>query len=109
MTRTAHAIASLLLAVAAAGCGDEGGVSSTDTKRDASFVLRADLKPGMNGGGAGKLVRSWIDLAGVARTRGDAGKHVWIYGQADATVREMNAVRSTVEADKHVAEVIQVR
>lgn len=109
MAKTAAASVALLLAAFAAGCGDEGETSSDDIKRDASFVLRADLKPGTSGSQAFELVESWADLDGVGGTHGDAGKHVWIYGAADATVIEMNEVLATVESNKRVSTTRQLR
>ena len=89
--------------------GDAGGLSSTDVRRDASFVLRADLKQGSDGEAAARLTRAWIDHDGVSGTHGDAGKHVWVYGSPDATVTQMDAMFEAMESDGKVSSVVRVR
>jgi hypothetical protein len=89
--------------------GGVGGVSSDDVRRDGSFVLRADLKPGNDGEAAARLTRAWIDLDGVSGTHGDAGKHVWVYGNPGAKVTQMDAVLKAMESDAKVTSVVRER
>lgn len=89
--------------------GGAGGASSEDVRRDASFVLRADLKPGNDGEAAARLTRAWIDHDGVSGTHGDAGKHVWVYGSPDATVTQMDAMFEAMESDSTVTSVVRER
>jgi hypothetical protein len=89
--------------------GGDAGLSSDDVRRDASFVLRADLKPGNDGEAAARLTRAWIDLDGVRGTHGDAGKHVWVYGSPHATVTEMDAALEAMESNAQVTSVVRER
>jgi hypothetical protein len=84
------------------------GVSSDSVRRDASFVLRADLKPGTSGAHAARLGRSWIDLASIAGTSG-RGRHVWVYGAPAATVKEMDAAMAAMRAERTVVSVVRQR
>jgi hypothetical protein len=72
-------------------------------------VLRADLKPGSTGMTAARLTQRFIDLDGVAGTRGDAGEHVWIYSTPDATAEQVATARSALSAVPAVVRVEQVR
>jgi len=89
--------------------GSVGAGSSDEVRRDASFVLRADLKPRNSGEVAARLTRAWIDLDGVSGTHGDVGKHVWVYGSPNATVTQMDAVFEAMESDGTVASVVRER
>jgi hypothetical protein len=84
------------------------GVSSDSVRRDASFVLRADLKPGTSRAHAARLGRSWIELAGTAGTSGD-GLQVRVYGAPDATVKEMDAAMAAIRAERTVVSVVRQR
>ena len=89
--------------------GSVDGGSSDDVVRDASFVLRADLKLGNDGQAAARLTRAWIDLDGVSGTHGDAGKHVWVYGSPGAKVTQMDAVLKAMQSDAKVTSVVRER
>jgi hypothetical protein len=85
------------------------GVSSDRVERDASFVVRVDLKRGTTDAHAYRLGRSWIDLAGIAGTRGTAAHHVWVYGAPAATVKEMNAAMAAMRAEEADVSVVRQR
>ena len=108
LARTIAVIAILL--VATSGCG--GGSASTssgDAERDARVVLQADLKAGSTGKTAARLTQKFIELEGVAATRGDGGEHVWIYSTPDATGAQVSAALSAMQAEPPVARVERVR
>ena len=89
--------------------GSVASGSSDEARRDASFVLRADLKTGSDGESAALLTRAWIKGDGVSLTHGDAGKHVWVYGSPGATVKQMDAILGTMKSDASVASVVRER
>ena len=108
--RSSKVVAAAALVLAASGCG--GGSASTssgDVERDARVVLQADLEPGSSGKTAARLAQKFIDLEGVAGTRGDAGQHVWIYSTPDATAAQVAAARSAMQTESAVARVETVR
>ena len=94
-----------------AGCGegDKGSVSSDQLERDAKVVFRADLKPGSTGETAANIVRRFADVEGVWGTRGDDGKHVWIYGVTDATPEQIDAMEQRLRRVPSVTAVRQLR
>ena len=106
--RKTAAVAILLLATSGCG-GGSGSTSSDEVERDARVVLRADLHPGSTGKTAARLAQEFIDLDGVAGTRGDAGQHVWIYSTPDATSEEVSAALAAMKAEPSVARVEKVR
>lgn len=101
-------VAILLLAPSGCGCGS-ASTSSVDAERDARVVLQADLKPGSTGKTAARLTQKFIDLEGVAGTRGDGGQHVCIYSTPDATAEEVSGALSAMPAEPSVARVERVR
>jgi len=107
-TRKVAAVATLLLAMSGCG-GGSASTSSGDVERDARVVLQADLRPGSTGKTAARLAQKFIDLEGVAGTRGDAGQHVWIYSTPDATAAEVSAALSALHADPSIGRVEKVR
>lgn len=106
--KTTSAVAISLLATSGCG-GSSASTSSGDAERDARVVLRADLQPGSTGKTAARLAQQFIDLEGVAGTRGDAGEHVWIYSTPDASAAEVSAALSAMHADRSVSRVEKVR
>lgn len=108
--RAPRAVAVAALLLAASGCG--GGSASTssgDVERDARVVLQADLRPQATGATAARLAQKFIDLKGVAGTRGDAGQHVWVYSTPDATASEVSAALAAIRAEPSVARVEKVQ
>ncbi len=105
---TGAALAALLLATSGCG-GSSSSTSSGDVERDARVVLQADLQPGSTGRTAARLAQKFIDLQGVAGTRGDGGQHVWIYSTPDATSADVNAALSAMHAEPSVGSVERVR
>lgn len=108
--RRAWAVGVTALVLAASGCG--GGSASTssgDAERDARVVLQADLRPQATGSTAAHPVQTFVDLKGVAGTRGDAGQHVWVYSTPDASDSEVSAVLSAMRAEPSVVRVEKVR
>lgn len=104
----AAAVATLLLATS--GCGDgSASTSSGDAERHARVVLQADLQPGSTGKTAARLAQKFIDLEGVAGTRGDAGQHVWIYSTPDATGAQVSEALAAMHAESSVVRVEKVR
>ena len=89
------------------------GVLLLSTKQVPGFVrrvvLRADLQPGSTGKTAARLAQKFIDLDGVAGTRGDAGHHVWIYSTPDATGAQVSAALAALHAESSVVRVETVR
>lgn len=106
--RSTVAVAGLLLLVSGCG-GGSASTSSDDVERDARVVLRADLQPESTGKTAARLVQKYIDLEGVAGTRGDDGQHVWVYSTPDATAAEVAAALSALRMDPSVVRVQKVR
>ena len=104
----AAAVATLLLATAGCG-GGSASTSSGDAERDARVVLQADLQPGSTGKTAARLAQKFIDLEGVAGTRGDSGQHVWIYSTPDATAAQLSAALAAMHAESSVVRVEKVR
>jgi hypothetical protein len=105
-------LAMALVAVAlstAAACGGEASVSSDEMQRDAKVVLRADLKSGSTGETAAKIVRRFTHVQGVWGTRGDDGKHVWIYGTTDVTSEQAKSIHRQLEDVSSVESVTQLR
>jgi hypothetical protein len=107
-TRKCAAVVVVLLATAGCG-GGSASTSSGDVERDARVVLQADLQPGSTGKTAARLAQKYIDLEGVAGTRGDSGQHVWIYSTPDASAAEVSAALSALHADPSVARIEKVR
>jgi len=104
----AVAVATLLLATSGCG-GGSASTSSGDVEHDARVVLQADLQPGSTGKTAARLAQKFIDLDGVAGTRGDAGHHVWIYSTPDATGAQVSAALAALHAESSVVRVEKVR
>ena len=90
-------------------CGGEASLSSDEIQRDAGVVLRADLKPGSTGETAARIVRAFARVEGVWGTRGDNGKHVWIYGTPDVTSGQVRSIQRKIEDAPSVTSVTQVR
>src|SRR5262245_12108086 len=108
--RAPKALAVAAMVLAAPGCGGGSASTSTgDAERDARVVLQADLRAESTGKTAARLAQKFIDLEGVAGTRGDAGQHVWVYSTADATDSEVSAVLAAMHAEPSVARVEKVR
>jgi hypothetical protein len=110
--RAAGLLLPVLLAIVAAVSGCGGGSASTssgDAQKSARVVLQADLQPGSTGGTAARLAQRFIELEGVAGTRGDAGQHVWIYSTPDATAEEVTAMMTALRASRAVAHIERVR
>ena len=110
--RATGLLLALVLAIvpAVSGCGESSAsTSSGDVQTNARVVLQADLEPGSTGGTAARLAQRFIDLEGVAGTRGDAGQHVWIYSTHDATAEEVTAMMTAIRASRAVAHVERVR
>jgi hypothetical protein len=106
----AAALAAVVLWTGAAcGQADEGSVSSDEFERDAKVIFRADLGPGSTGETAAKIVRRFARVDGVWGTRGDDGKHVWIYGMADATLEQIGEIEQRLNAVSAVASVRRLR
>ena len=55
------------------------------------------------------MVHRYFGLDGVAGTRGDAGRHVWVYSTPDATAAEVSAAMTALRADPSVVRVVKVR
>jgi hypothetical protein len=92
------------------GCGGGSASTSTgDAQRDARVILQVDLRPGSTGKPAARLAARFIDLEGVAGTRGDAGQHVWIYSTPDATDPDISAALAAVHAVPAVDRIEKVR
>ena len=108
LARKATAVATLLLVTSGCG-GGSASTSSTDAEHNARVVLQADLRPGSTGKTAARLSQKFIDLGGVAGTRGDGGQHVWIYSTPDATSEEVSAALAAMKAEPSVARVEKVR
>jgi hypothetical protein len=104
----AMAMVAVLLSTGA-GCGGESSVSSDEIQRDAKVVLRADLKSGSTGETAAKIVRRFTRVEGVWGTRGDDGKHVWIYGTTDVTPERARSIQRQLESVSAVESVTQLR
>ena len=58
---------------------------------------------------AARLAQKFIDLEGVAGTRGDSGQHVWIYSTPDATAAQLSAALAAMHAESSVVRVEKVR
>jgi hypothetical protein len=101
------AVAALVLAVSGCG-GGSGSMSSGDAQQNARVVLQADLRPGATGKTAARLAQKFIELDGVAGTRGDAGQHVWIYSTPDASHSDVSAARAAMHAEPSVVRVVRV-
>jgi len=84
-------------------------VSSDQVQRDAKVVFRADLRSGSTGKTAAKIVQRFTRVDGVWGTRGDDGKHVWIYGNTDVTPEQANAIQAQLEDVTSVESVTQLR
>lgn len=94
---------------AACGGGGEASVSSDQVQRDAKVVFRADLRSGSTGETAAKIVQRFTRVEGVWGTRGDDGKHVWIYGTTDVTPKRARSIQRQLEDVSSVESVTQVR
>jgi len=94
---------------AACGGGGKASVSSDQVQRDAKVVFRADLRSGSTGKTAAKIVQRFTRVDGVWGTRGDDGKHVWIYGNTDVTPEQANAIQARLEDVTSVESVTQLR
>jgi hypothetical protein len=106
----AMALVGVALATGSAcGGGEASSVSSDEIQRDAKVVLRADLKSGTTGETAAKIVRRFISVEGVWGTRGDDGKHVWIYGTTDVTSEQAKSIHRQLEDVSSVESVTQLR
>lgn len=105
-------VAMTLVAVALStgtACGGASSVSSDEIQRDAKVVIRADLKSGSTGATAAKIVRRFTRVEGVWGTRGDDGKHVWIYGTTDVTPEQTRSIQRELEGVSAVESVTQLR
>jgi hypothetical protein len=102
-------VAAALSTSAACGGGGKASVSSDQVQRDAKVVLRADLKSGSTGEIAAKIVKRFTHVEGVWGTRGDDGKHVWIYGTTDVTPEQAKSIQRQLEDVSSVESVTQVR
>ena len=90
-------------------CGGEASLSSDEMQRDAKVILRGDLRPGSTGETAARIVRGFGGMEGVWGTRGDAGKHVWVYGTTDVTPEQVISIRRHLQNVSSVESVTQVR
>jgi acetylornithine deacetylase/succinyl-diaminopimelate desuccinylase-like protein len=104
----AVALVAVVLSISAA-CSGEASVSSDEVQRDAKVVLRADLKSGSTGETAAKIVQRVTRVEGVWGTRGDGGKHVWVYGTTDVTPEQARSIQRQLEDVSSVVSVTQVR
>jgi hypothetical protein len=94
---------------AGAACSGASSVSSVEIQRDAKVVLRADLRSGTTGETAAKIVRRFMRVEGVWGTRGDRGKHVWVYGTTDVTPEQVKSLQRQLEGVATVESVTQLR
>jgi hypothetical protein len=98
--------------LAASGCGgvsSAASASSGQVQHDARVVFRADLRPGSTGQAAALIAQRFILISGVSGTRGDGGRHVWIYTTPDVTSAEVAAIRQDLSRDPSVASVERTR
>lgn len=102
-----------VLTLGVAGC-DNGdaeafSISSVQATADAKVVWRADLTPGSDGRTAARLGRSLIRVDGVAATRGDSGKHLWVYSSSTPTTAQITSISRRLWAAAQVASVRRER
>jgi hypothetical protein len=101
-------VPSVVLAVSGCG-GGSASTSSGDAERDARVVLEADLRPQATGMTAARLAQKFVDLHGVAGTRGDSGQHVWVYSTPDASKADVAAAVVAMWSEASVVRVERVR